>query len=66
MPLTEDRRNWCLDVWTGTNMMIWIGAFAARPIVEGIYNEYNDGAAYDPVGKYMDANLVCRRTCIYD
>jgi len=36
-------------VWTGSKMIVWSGSYAARPIVDGIYNFYNDGAAYDPV-----------------
>jgi hypothetical protein len=36
-------------VWTGGKMIIWSGQYPAHPVVDGIYNYYNDGAAYDPV-----------------
>jgi len=35
-------------VWTGTKMLVWSGTYAARPVIDGVYNFYNDGAAYDP------------------
>jgi N-acetylneuraminic acid mutarotase len=42
-------RTGATGVWTGTKMIVWDGTYAARPVVDGIYNYYNDGAAYDPL-----------------
>jgi hypothetical protein len=42
-------RSGATGVWTGAKMIVWSGAYAAHPTVDGIFNYYNDGAAYNPV-----------------